>query len=423
MSTLMDSLKAAIHERHARLDKLPFVNALTQGELPLNNYVAQLSVLSIIHGALEHELRYAPLPTIQALYQTRPSRLAHLREDLSVFDRLSLPSCLKAVECALGLAEWIRRTRLECPEKLVGFFYVMEGTTLGNKVHLPDLEKTFGDRIKGAANYYAGYGDKTGTYWKAFRSTVNALPLDNDGREQLSELVNSFFDQMELLYSALYPVEEKGWGYTASMLNPEAGNHPVPGRKEEIEAAVIAARRCREEFPYFDSRYGERGRSFAKSDAAWLVTLTALPQSHLISQVEWLGRVLGNRGMPRITLERQLELLHEELTSAIPESGKAYQGLLEAARFLKSERLQVMPGATFGELVRRFDMNTCDGQNEKLFKIGELIVSSVCDEAAGITEAVNSLVSWLTDPQRFSGEWIAEVSNITALARAGVIRR
>ncbi len=79
-------------------------------------------------------------------------------------------------------------------------------------------------------------------------------------------------------------------GFTAGMLNPEAGDHAVPGDAMEIEAAVAAARRCREEFPYFDERYQERGRSFAKSDVAWLVTLTELPEAQLISQVEWLGK-------------------------------------------------------------------------------------------------------------------------------------
>jgi hypothetical protein len=85
---------------------------------------------------------------------------------------------------------------------------------------------------------------------------------------------------------------------TAAMLNPEAGDHPVPEDDHEIQAAVTAAKKCRDEFPYFDERFQERGKNFAKSDSAWLVTLADLPADQMYSQVEWLGRVLSNRGCP-----------------------------------------------------------------------------------------------------------------------------
>ncbi len=62
--------------------------------------------------------------------------------------------------------------------------------------------------------------------------------------------------------------------------------------------------------------------------------------------------MLANRGMPRITLERQLVLLHEELTAALPTKAVQYKILLEAADNLKSERLSRIPEAAFNELSR-----------------------------------------------------------------------
>ncbi len=420
MKPLMDALKESTRERHARMEGLPFIAALTSGELPLNCYVAQLRALAVIHATLDHELRQAQPTEIITLYQARPSRLALLRSDLSVFDRL--PDCLASIERALHIADWIRKVRLEHPEDLPGLLYVLEGTTLGNAVHLRDVVKAFGERVAGAVRYYAGYGDKTGEYWKEFGAAMNALPVDGTGRERLITAGHAFFDCLERLYSALYPVAEDGWGFTASMLNPEAGNHQVPNSETEIRAAIIAARRCREEFPYFDERYRERGESFAKSDAAWLVTLTALPRSQLLSQVEWLGRVLSNRGMPRLTLERQLELLYEELASAFPERSEVYGGLLEASSFLRSERLQAISEAVFHDLARQFHIASNDELGGRLSRTGELIASAVCDEAQGISNAVDSLVSWITDGQRFPAAWIEAVKSITELARIEVAR-
>ena len=62
----------------------------------------------------------------------------------------------------------------------------------------------------------------------------------------------------------------------------------------------------------FNIHYQERDRSFAKSDAAWLASLIMMPEVQLLGQVVCLDRVLTSRGMPRITLENQLTLLHEE---------------------------------------------------------------------------------------------------------------
>jgi hypothetical protein len=348
--------------------------------------------------------------------------LSHLREDLSAFDSLAIPDCLEAAEYALQIARRIRNVRMECPHLLPGFLYVLEGTTLGNAVHHRDVVRAFGDRVAEATRYYAGYGDQTGEYWMAFRSAMNALPMGEDERRELIGVVHGFFDLLQSLYSALYPVAKEGWGYTASMLNPEAGSHPVPAAEAEMRAAVSAAGRCREEFPYFDARYGERGRSFARSDAAWLVTLAGLSQDRLVRQVEWLGRVLASRGMPRVTLERQLELLHEELLSAVPGEQDQYDGLLEVAGFLRSERLRAIPEPHHRRLAGDFQMATDERREERLLRAGELILSAVCDEKAGILQAVNSLLSWLKDPQRFSTEWIEEMTKFTELARSEVNR-
>ena len=169
-------------------------------------------------------------------------------------------------------------------------------------------------------------------------------------------------------------------------------------------------------FPYIDERYKERGRGFTKSDAAWLATLVELPETELLSQVEWLGRVLGNRGMPRIILEHQLELLHEELTVAVPEKADKFNRLIEAAEYLRRERFNHIDGPTFNDLVGEFKLAT-DGEMQGRFDgTGALILSAVCDQDAGISEAVNSLLPWLTDVERFPLSWGAEVSRICRLS-------
>ena len=420
-SNLMDRLKEAIRDRHSRLEALPFIVALTAGELPLESYVGQLRAMAVIHGTLEYEMRQLAADTVRAVCQGRPSRLVSLRRDLSIFDCLIVPDIVEPHEVAQEIAARIRRYRIEEPAALLGVLYVFEGTTLGNLKHLPDVLSSFGPQTGGVAAYYSGYGDKTFEYWEEFRCVMNSLALETTGIERLIQVAHDLFNLLEVLYAGLYPCREGSRKFLATMLNPEAGNHPVPDEAGEIQAAVTAARLCRDEFPYFNERYQERGRSFAKSDAAWLVTLTAMPLPSLLSQVEWLGRVLGNRGMPRITLERQLELLHEQLCVAVPEKCDHYAGLLTAADRLREERLRRIPEPAFGSLARDFHSAT-DGELEGRFKgTGALIVAAVTDRANGITDAVTNLVSWLTDRELFSVQWVAAVGNTLERAEQEVV--
>ncbi len=416
-NTLMNSLKEAIHEQHARMEALPFIVALTNGRLPLESYIAQLRAMAAIHGTLEHELSLTTSDKIRTLLLDKPSRLAHLRKDLSVFDRQFIPDIEAVLDHTRKITERIRRYRIEQPTDLLGILYVLQGNTLGNAVHLPDVLRTFGNQTSGTAHYYAGYGLKTARYWKEFREAMNAIPLDQDDIKRIIQVALDFFGQLEALFLVFYPIHNAKMVFSASMLNPEAGDHAVPGDVKEIEAAVTAAKKCREEFPYFDERYQERGRSFAKSDAAWLATLAGMPETQLLGQVEWLGRVLGNRGMPRITLERQLELLYLELVAVIPAKTDQYQGLLEAAESLKRERLLHIPEPSFSALAHEFRIATDGELKGRLKRTGDLIVSAVCDEVAGVTEAVGSLLTWLTDTHRFSPQWIAAVSITLEQAR------
>jgi heme oxygenase len=414
--TLMDSLKEAISEQHARMEAIPFIAALTDGKLPIESYVGLLRAMAVIQGTLDHELAQIDSGTIRDIMLDRPSRLVHLRKDLSIIDGQFVPDIAGAVTQSRRIAERIRLYRVEHPTDLLGILYVLEGTTLGNTVHLNDVLKTVGDKTAGQAHYYTGYGKETSRYWREFSAAMNALPIDQECCRRLITAALDFFDQLEPLFSALYPLDNAVRVYSAGMLNPEAGDHTVPESTEELAAAVAAAKKCREDFPYFDERYRERGRSFAKSDAAWLASLAGLPEVHLVSQVEWLGRVLANRGMPRITLERQLELLYQELSATTPAKIEQYKGLLKAAEKLKAERLNIISEPVFNRLTGEFHLAT-EGE---LQRCGDLIVSAVCDQSVGISEAVGSLLPWLTDPERFSPEWISAVAKTLKQAENSV---
>ena len=80
---------------------------------------------------------------------------------------------------------------------------------------------------------------------------MNAIAIDQESRQRIIQVALSLFDHLEDLSSAFYPIQNSELIFTANMLNPEAGDHPVPQDSREIEAAIAAGNRCRSDFPLY----------------------------------------------------------------------------------------------------------------------------------------------------------------------------
>ncbi|HEX8903975.1 MAG TPA: hypothetical protein VF771_03995 [Longimicrobiaceae bacterium] len=207
----------------------------------------------------------------------------------------------------------------------------------------------------------------------------------------------------------------------ASLINPEAGSHPVTGDLREQAASVAAGERSWREFPYYQARYGDRGRLFGHSDSAWLSLIVDREQPQVNAEVRWLGELLSSRGMPQWLLERHLEFLHAELMAAVPEKRETYGKLLRAADMLRDQRRAQIREQDFLALSADFRKRVGKDWNAQFPSMGQLLVSAVADEAAGIAQAVPQIESWATDPSRFPAEWIAAVHETIQAARARLV--
>ena len=416
---LMHRLKQKTQPLHAKLEKLPFITALSNGTLPLASYVNQLRAFATAFGTLEHETSTILEPSVRTVFGAGESRFSHLLRDLSCFGDKMIPEFIKVKRHTEAMAARIRLLGVEDPLALMGYVYVLQGTVLGNRVHLPDITRSFNIDCSNGAAFYAGYGSRTDEYWEIFSSLIHSFDSGEEVTERILAMALEAFAFMEDIHIALYPVPASdSIAFTATSLNPEAGNHAVPADGSEIAAAITAGRLCREEFPYFDARYGDRGKRFTDSDAAWLVTLTSFSTPLMISQVAWLGGVLASRGMPRITLERQLTYLHEELLKVDTGKRIEYDRLMDAVSWLNNERLRKITEENFNSLGKSFAALSGNELGGSMKGTGYLIVSAVCDEMAGIAAAVPSIESWLMDADRFSKEWCAAVQKTIAQARS-----
>ena len=414
---IMEQLRDATRDLHAQLEALPFVAALFQGRLPLESYVGQLRTLAILHAALELGLTGSTHPAIQAVWEEGMQRLTLLENDLAYFQPRTQGDIPEATTAALTLAEHVALRTVQDPLTLLGYVYVLEGSTQGAAILRPQVAEIFHLAGTEGVSYLWNYGDQAAEHWAQFSRRMNGAVTDPTAQRRVVEAACEAFAGLARMFGALYPVHPEALRTLVTSLNPEAGSHPIPSDPRELQAAARAGERCWQRFPYFPERYGHRGEKFASSDSAWLVTLAEYDQARVDQQVAWLGQVLAARGMPRWLLETHLELLYEELTIAVPEKQLAYQKLLNAARQLADTRRQHLGEALSRRLAERFDAAVGRELSERLPGTGALLAAAVADERAGVQNAVESLESWLTDATRFPPPWILAVRAVIQEAR------
>jgi hypothetical protein len=209
----------------------------------------------------------------------------------------------------------------------------------------------------------------------------------------------------------------------AAELNPHAGTYLITDDPREREASIRAGDRSVAEFPYYVERYGERGRLFGHSDSAWIARLAGTSAAELEEQIRWLGTVLSSRGMPQWLLTRHLRGLHQELCAAVPERCDTYARLLRVAEGLQSTLDARLPAEAAESLSARFDETADAAWSARLPHMGRILAAAVADESVGLSNAVDAVVSWAGDAQRFPRSWVEAVHATVAAARAAVVAR
>jgi hypothetical protein len=422
---LSEWLKTALAAEHDALEATEFARAMTGLRLPLEAYVGMLKALSVAHAVFERAIMSVSNASVAQVWDPSWSRLSALEADLEHFGRLEFPEPRVAIDAALALGDRVLKRTVEDPESLVGAIYVFAGAAAGQVATASGIAETFGLDGPGLA-YMSAFGPATSPRLAELKRRIDALELDampgrddTDVRERMRNSAVEVYRAFGAIFRALLPLPDDD-PYTAVSLNPEAGRHPIPRDPREIGAAALAGRISWDEYPYFERRFGERGRRFTKSDGAWLATLCDLEQPQLESQVEWLTRVLAARGMPSFLMERHLRNLHHQLVAANPAGAPRYRGLLVAADRIAAERGALLDETHFADLSSAFDERVRALDLDLVPRSGRLVVAAVVDEAVGRPRAVESLLEWLADPRRFDHRWVAAVESAVARARAAL---
>ncbi len=409
--SLHQLLKQQTAELHEKAHSIPYIMNLLKNDIPIESYVGHLRSFAIIYGTLERQLSVSKYSGISRFLNDYSPKLPFILSDIEKFNAKTVKDIIPAVSKALHVADKILMYSEKSPIKLIGFLYTLDGSLNGGSVFKIHLSKVFGLEDHLGISYFASFNEQYKLFWENFTSTLNSGIADKQEKEDILSSAKEIFIDIMGIYESLFPFSEKDLQNHITALNPEAGNFPISTNPLEIEAAIIAGQRCWNEFPYYEQRYGERGKRFTVSDSVWLVNLCELSPDLAFRQVKWLSDYLAHRGMPTITMEFQMECLYQELSGLIPENEPKYNKLLRVSEKLKNNRdihidstLFEKSNTLFAEICRSLKIS---GHNMR--NTGKLIASSVADQKAGITAPESDFKSWISDPENFSPEWVQAI--------------
>lgn len=166
-------LKNETATMHERLEDTRLSKALISNDVSIDNYLAYLQSMKGIIDFFEDAIFTLVSPIIPDIADRKKAHL--IRNDFDFFkgaaanDRSYRPFKAASIPFALG------------------YFYVIEGSTLGGRVLLKHLQPRLAVTAHAGGSFFAGYEEKTSIMWKTFLQQLGTYALENNCEEEIIE--------------------------------------------------------------------------------------------------------------------------------------------------------------------------------------------------------------------------------------------
>jgi heme oxygenase len=167
----LNTLKSQTAVAHKRLEHLPVSSSILSPEMKTEDYAYYLKLMYDVHYDVEENIFPLLSRNIHDLTERKKKHL--IEEDLAFLNyNKPLPSPVFNTE------------NTTIPFAL-GILYVVEGSSLGGRFILKNIETIKGlDEGKGVS-YFTGYDNKTGSHWKSFLNALTEYQEENNCEDEI----------------------------------------------------------------------------------------------------------------------------------------------------------------------------------------------------------------------------------------------
>ena len=159
--TFLDRLRSETTEAHTALERIPVSAAILKTSVTDAQYAAYLRLMYDVVASVEKHVH----PHISHVISDLEDRVKSidLRNDLVHIGHEAPGTAKNPFQ------------DMPNPGFALGVAYVVEGSTLGGRFILKNIESVLGYNEHAGASYFSGYGNKTGSMWKSFLAQMTAF--------------------------------------------------------------------------------------------------------------------------------------------------------------------------------------------------------------------------------------------------------
>lgn len=179
-SSFLSDLRNETDQSHKQLELLPVSLALTSSQVNVQDYTTYLKLMYSVISDVEENIYPCLINVFPAIAMR--SKAAFIEDDLNF---LIVPIPEKEKPLTTGTKHFSEAFAL-------GIMYVIEGSTLGGRFILKNIEKQLGFNEAEGGKYFAGYRSETGAYWKKFLEVLTGYANNYNQREIIEGAVFAF---------------------------------------------------------------------------------------------------------------------------------------------------------------------------------------------------------------------------------------
>ncbi|UTN03307.1 biliverdin-producing heme oxygenase [Flavobacterium bizetiae] len=167
----LDKLKNQTASAHKKLESLPVSASILSPNMKISDYCHYLSLMYDVHKSTQE--------IVFPLLKNHISDLEERAKTPLITDDLSFLNYTKKESVSI-----FKNQDINVPFAL-GILYVIEGSTLGGRFILKNIETIPGLDQQNGVSYFTGYGNKTGSYWKTFLNELTAYENENQCEDDI----------------------------------------------------------------------------------------------------------------------------------------------------------------------------------------------------------------------------------------------
>lgn len=170
--TFLERLRTKTSVAHTNLEKLPVSESIMDPEVTASQYLYYLNLMHDVVKQAEEDIFPALTPIMPDIANRNKASLIESDFSAMGYAKMQHQKPFKNIETM-------------SPAFRMGILYVIEGSSLGGRVILKNINSALGLTEDNGATYFAGYGNKTGSKWKSFLNALTAYQEEHNNEDEI----------------------------------------------------------------------------------------------------------------------------------------------------------------------------------------------------------------------------------------------